>query len=40
MVAENPTWGAPRIHGELRHARVRCVRENHLALDTPCPQRP
>jgi hypothetical protein len=18
MVAENPTWGAPRIHGELR----------------------
>jgi putative transposase len=33
MVAENPSWGAPRIHGELLHAGVRGFGANHLSLD-------
>src|SRR6266567_1040328 len=39
MVAENPTWGAPRIHGELL-MRVRCFRANDLPLDETSPQGP
>src|SRR5712691_81431 len=33
MVVENPTWGAPRIHGELRMLGFELIRENHLPLD-------
>ena len=32
MIVENPTWGAPRIHGELRMLGFD-LSENHLALD-------
>jgi putative transposase len=33
MVAENPTWGAPRIHGELLMLGIRYLGANHLPLD-------
>ena len=33
MVTDNSTWGAPRIHGELLHAGLRCIRAKHLPLD-------
>jgi putative transposase len=39
MVAENPTWGAPRIHGELVMFRFRCLRENHFPLDAQSAER-
>jgi putative transposase len=35
MVGENPTWGAPRIHGELLNAWVRHLRKNYLPMDAP-----
>jgi hypothetical protein len=40
MVAENPTWGAPRIHGELPMLGIRCFRANGLTLDETSPQAP
>jgi putative transposase len=33
MVAENPTWGAPRIHGELLMLGFDLCGENDLSLD-------
>jgi hypothetical protein len=33
IVAENPTWGAPRIHGELRMLGFEYFREDCAALD-------
>src|SRR6516165_90690 len=32
MALENPTWGAPRIHGELLKLGLRSLRINRLAL--------
>ena len=31
MVAENPTWGAPRFHGELLARGLLCPSERFLA---------
>src|SRR6266852_4092974 len=33
MVAENPTWGAPRIHGELLMLGLRSIRSHCVPLD-------
>src|SRR6516225_7722927 len=38
MVAENPTWGAPRIHGELLKLGFE-VSEECLAMDPASPER-
>src|SRR5712664_2211698 len=32
MAAENPSWGAPRIHGEFAHARDRRVRAHGVQI--------
>ena len=37
MVAENPTWGAPRIHGELKMLDFRYFGANCPALDAKVP---
>ena len=39
MIAENPTWGAPRIHGELFMLGFDLSETHHLALDETRPQR-
>ncbi len=39
MVAENPTWGAPRIHGELLMLGFDLSLENDLTLDETSAQR-
>jgi putative transposase len=33
MVVENPTWGAPRFHGELLMLGFWSLWKNHLSLD-------
>lgn len=33
MVAENGTWGAPRIHGEAENTRFRYFEANRIAMD-------
>jgi len=33
MVAENATWGAPRIHGGTLDVGIRCFRKDDFALD-------
>ena len=33
MVAENPTWGAPRIHGELKMLGFEDLGTNRAELD-------
>src|SRR5258705_3090200 len=39
MVVENPTWGAPRIHGELLMLGFDVCPANDLSLDeTGCPE--
>jgi len=35
MVAENPTWGAPRIHGELAHAGLPPLEPLNSSFDEP-----
>jgi putative transposase len=40
MVAENPTWGAPRIHGELKMLGLRYLGEDRAALDAKAPSNP
>ena len=40
MVSQNPTWGAPRIHGELLMLGFDVSETNHLALDAACAQKP
>ena len=39
MVAENPTWGAPRIHGELLKLGFRGLGKERLAMDPASPER-
>jgi putative transposase len=38
MLVENPTWGAPRIHGELRMLGFE-LSEKHLSLDEASAER-
>lgn len=38
MVAENPTWGAPRIHGELKMLGFDLSERTVFALDAQSPQ--
>ena len=33
MAAENPTWGAPRIHGELKMLGFKIFGKNSAELD-------
>jgi putative transposase len=40
MLAENPAWDAPRIHGELQDARLRPPRTNGLSLIQQAPRNP
>ena len=35
MVSENPTWGAPRIHGELLKLGFESVRTDGLTMASP-----
>ncbi len=35
MAAANPSWGAPRIHGELLRPGFRGFRTNRIELDAP-----
>ena len=39
MVAENPSWGAPRIHGELRKLGFELSEKECLAMDPASPER-
>ena len=40
MVAENPNWGAPRVHGELLMLGFDVLGTNRFTLDETCTQRP
>ena len=40
MVAENPTWGAPRIHGELKMLGFDISEPNSTELDEESPRTP
>ena len=39
MAAENPTWGAPRIHGELLKLRLRSLPTDGLTMAAPGPEK-